>query len=63
MSDKIFAVLGMALFLSLLGVFAAFINELNLWIVTIVVATMALIDFWRTAFARRNGNNNGDRKN
>jgi uncharacterized membrane protein YoaK (UPF0700 family) len=48
MTDKILAIISISLFLVFVGFLAIWINEPDLWVVVVVVAGMALYDFWRT---------------
>jgi hypothetical protein len=48
MMDRIFALLGMALFIGFVGVLIARVPKVDLWIVLVVVVAMAAYDFWRS---------------
>lgn len=45
-SDRVLAVLSMAMFIGFAGIVAYFVNETELWVVLIIVILMAMYDFW-----------------
>ena len=45
MLDKIFAMVSLAAFISFMLIILVWINEIDLWIITVVVLVMAFYDF------------------
>lgn len=46
LSDRILAVLSMALFVGFLGILAYYVSDPALWVVLAVVTLMGCYDFW-----------------
>lgn len=46
LSDRILAVLSMALFVGFLGILVYYVSDPALWVVLAVVALMGCYDFW-----------------
>ncbi|MCG8354258.1 MAG: hypothetical protein MI920_01680 [Kiloniellales bacterium] len=55
MADKILAIFSLGGLVAFMGVVVWFINEPDLWIVTLLVLAMAAYDFWITLRAPKNG--------
>jgi uncharacterized membrane protein YoaK (UPF0700 family) len=58
MADKIIAPLAMLLFATFVAFLAIYINEIDLWIVIVVVVAMGVVDFWQT-LRSENGKSGG----
>jgi Flp pilus assembly protein TadB len=57
MLDRILAILSISMLVAFMLVVAVYVNEPDLWIVIIIVLTMAVFDFW--SGLRRKRNNSG----
>ncbi|MCB1829082.1 MAG: hypothetical protein H6964_00215 [Chromatiaceae bacterium] len=53
MTDRIMALLALATMIAFLVVVAAFVPDIDLIIVIILVSAMAIYDFWQTLRAKR----------
>jgi len=53
MSDKIMAVLALAMMIASLAVVAVFVPDIDLIVVITLVSAMAIYDFWQTLRAKR----------
>jgi hypothetical protein len=49
LTDKVLAVLSMALVIAFLGILVWWVRELDLTIVIVLVCVLAIIDFWKGA--------------
>jgi len=52
MLDKIFAVLSLSALILFLSVVVRFVAEPALWVVILIVVSMATYDFWRATFGK-----------
>lgn len=52
MLDKILAVLSLAALILFLSIVVRFVAEPALWVVILIVVSMASYDFWRAAFRK-----------
>lgn len=59
MIEKAAGIIGLITFILFAGYLTAKIGEVDLWIVFIVVASMAAYDFYLDIFKASNGNGNG----
>ena len=48
MADKILATISILMFLTFLGFLAIYIAKVNLWVIVVVVGSMAVFDFIKT---------------
>ncbi len=55
MSDKVVAIFALLVFIGFLGILVIWVPEPDLVVVTVVVVAMAIYEFWRSLFGRRNG--------
>lgn len=46
LADRILAVVSIALFVGFMGIVAYFVREPELWVIFVVVALLAIYDFW-----------------
>ena len=53
MTDKIMALLGLATMIASLVVVAAFVPDIDLIVVIILVSVMAIYDFWQSLRSKR----------
>ena len=53
--DRILAVLSIVGLIAFMGVVTVFVNEIDLWIVVVLVLLMAAYDFWRTLRSQGDG--------
>ncbi|RMD61869.1 MAG: hypothetical protein D6826_08805 [Alphaproteobacteria bacterium] len=56
MADRIIAPLALLVFIAFTLFLAVYINEIDLWIVIVLVQIMAIVDFWQAMRAAGNGN-------
>lgn len=59
MADKIIAPLALLLLIAFLVVLAAYIDEVDLWVVIIFVSGLAIVDFWQALRHPENGAGTG----
>lgn len=59
MADKIIAPLALLLLIAFLVVLAAYIDEVDLWVVIIFVSGLAIVDFWQALRNPENGAGTG----
>lgn len=59
MLEKVIGIIAMLGFLVFAGYITAKVNEPELWIVFVVVAAMAIYDFYLDIFRSQEGNGNG----
>jgi len=53
MTDKIMAILALAIMIAFLGVVVVFVPDLDLLIVVIFVSLLAIYDFWQSLSSKR----------
>ena len=56
MADKIIAPLALLMFLAFVAFLAVYVNQIDLWIVIVLVCCLAVFDFWKTLRSSSNGN-------
>jgi hypothetical protein len=55
MADKIIAPIALLLLVVFLAFLAVYIDEIDLWVVFVLVSAMAAFDFWQTLRKPENG--------